>query len=137
MRITRKYGDCMADGGVVKKKRKPMKKPESGGKPKRITTPGKPGDTGPGGANPARNRKKMADGGKVHGSPLSTPKPGGTTRKRPKVGDKDPNYKPRKPRKPPTSSKPKTPKKPGSGGSTFRDYRGVDGAVDDAVKGKK
>ena len=39
-------------------KKKPMKKPESGGKPKQITTKGKPGDTGPGGANPARNRYK-------------------------------------------------------------------------------
>jgi len=39
-------------------KKKPMKRPEKGGKPKRITTKGKPGDTGPGGARPARNRKK-------------------------------------------------------------------------------
>lgn len=52
----------LKDGGKVK-----MKPPEKGGKPKRITTPGKPGDTGPWGANPARNRKpkKMACGGKV------------------------------------------------------------------------
>ena len=35
------------------KPKKPMKKPESGGKPKKITTKGKPGDTGPWGANPA------------------------------------------------------------------------------------
>lgn len=39
------------------RKRKPMKKPESGGKPKRITTKGKPGDTGPWGANPASGKK--------------------------------------------------------------------------------
>ena len=119
----------MANGGLVKK-RKPMKPPEKGGTPKRITTPGKPGDTGPGGANPARDRKKMADGGKVYGAPMSTPKPGGTTRKRPKVGDKDPNYKPSKPRKPPTSSKPKP--KPGSKATVFRDYRGTKGAIEDA-----
>jgi hypothetical protein len=31
-----------------------MKKPEKGGKPKRIVTKNKPGHTGPGGANPAR-----------------------------------------------------------------------------------
>lgn len=39
-----------------KKEKNPLKKPESGGKPKKITTKGKPGDTGPGGANPARNK---------------------------------------------------------------------------------
>lgn len=39
-------------------KRKKMKKPESGGKPKKITTKGKPGDTGPWGANPASGKKK-------------------------------------------------------------------------------
>lgn len=68
----------MADGGVVKKKRKPMKPPEKGGTPKRIATPGKPGDSGPGGAKPARNRKKMADGGaikKKKGYPKKTKKP--------------------------------------------------------------
>lgn len=63
MRIKHKYGCMMADGGKVKK---PMKKPEKAkNKPKQITTPGKPGDSGPGGAHPGRNRKKMADGGKV------------------------------------------------------------------------
>lgn len=214
MRITRKYGDCMADGGVVKKK-KPMKKPESGGKPKRITTPGKPGDSGPGGAHPGRNREKKAngglagnmagmakqagaqraavaakpaaakpagggygsrmrqasgraqsamgrnrpaaakpaaarpprpvrgaqrraDGGKVkeHGAPMGpTPKPGGTTRKRPKVGDKDPNYKPRKPRKKtpaPSKPAPKKPTKPTKPKYPHRDYRGTKGAIEDA-----
>lgn len=35
-----------------------MKKPEKGGTPKKITTEGKPGDTGPWGANPARNHRK-------------------------------------------------------------------------------
>lgn len=44
--------------GTDMAKKKPMKRPEKGGKPKRITTKGKPGDTGPGGARPARNRKK-------------------------------------------------------------------------------
>ena len=37
---------------------KDMKPPEKGGKPKKITTKGKPGDTGPWGATPARDRKK-------------------------------------------------------------------------------
>lgn len=36
---------------------KPMKPPKKGGKPKRITTKGKPGDTGPWGANPASGKK--------------------------------------------------------------------------------
>jgi hypothetical protein len=73
-----------------------------------------------------------------YGSPLSTPKPGGTTRSRPKPGDRDPNYKPeaKKPRrpanpKPPETAKRKKPDYPS------RDYRGVDGAVEDAEKGKK
>jgi hypothetical protein len=63
MRIKHKYGchNAMADGGTVKKK-KPMKPPQKGGKPKRITTPGKPGDSGPGGAHPGRNRPKDAGG---------------------------------------------------------------------------
>lgn len=37
---------------------KKFKKPEKGAKPKQITTKKKPGSTGPGGANPARNRYK-------------------------------------------------------------------------------
>jgi hypothetical protein len=108
----------MADGGVVKKK-KPMK-PHVPAKIKDPIAKSKH----------KLKRVKKADGGKVHGSPMSTPKPGGTTRKRPKVGDKDPNYKPSKPSKPPTSSKP-TPK-PGSRATTFRDYRGTKGAIKDA-----
>lgn len=72
-----------------------------------------------------------------HGAPLHTPKPGGTTRDRPKVGDKDPDHKPdtgRK-RRPPD---PRAPKKPAKKPSyPHRDYRGVDGAVEDAEKGKK
>lgn len=68
-----------------------------------------------------------------YGSPLSTPKPGGTTRKRPKPGDKDPNYSPEaskpKPRPKPEAAKRKKPD------YNKRDYRGVDGAVDDAEKG--
>lgn len=123
------------DGGIVELPKIKLPKPESGGKPKKITTPGKPGDTGPGGANPARDRKKMADGGKVYGAPIDGTRKPSTTRKRPKVGDKDPNYKPRKPRKTPPPTKPPPAKKPS--GSTFRDYRGVDGAVEDAQKGKK
>jgi hypothetical protein len=78
--------------------------------------------------------KKMADGGVVYGSPLSTPKPGGTTHRRPKVGDRSPDTRLLHPKKRGPSSAP--PKKGGSGGSTYRDYRGVDGAVDDAEKGK-
>lgn len=76
----------------------------------------------------------MADGGKVkaYGAPLGpTPKPGGTTRKRPKVGDKDPNYKPRKPRKPSPTSKPESPKKK-KPDYPHRDYRGTKGAIKDA-----
>ena len=76
---THKYANggqvkCYADGGKVKK---PMKPPQTGGKPKRITTPGKPGDSGPGGAHPGRNPpKKMADGGKVAKKEVKkTPKP--------------------------------------------------------------
>ena len=46
------------DGGKVLPKKPPMKPPEKGGTPKRITTPGKPGDTGPWGATPARDRQK-------------------------------------------------------------------------------
>lgn len=119
-----------ADGGKVVVKKPPMKKPEKGGTPKRITTDGKPGDTGPGGANPARNRKKKyADGGKVYGAPMDRPT-NSSDKGRPKVGDKDPNYKPRKPRKPPTSSKPKA--KPGGRATVFRDYRGTKGAIEDA-----
>jgi hypothetical protein len=49
---------------MPKKKKKPMKRPEKGGTPKRITTKGKPGDTGPGGARPARNYKKKKKGAK-------------------------------------------------------------------------
>jgi hypothetical protein len=46
---------------------------------------------------------KYADGGKVvkdHGAPLHTPAPGGTTRARPKPGDRDPNYRAPAPKKP-------------------------------------
>jgi len=88
-----------------------------------------------------------------YGAPIGgTPKPGGTTRKRPKVGDKDPNWvKPEKGGKPkkietenppggpktPGAKKDKKNKSPGGEGSTFRDYRGTDGVVEDANKGKK
>jgi len=43
------------DGSAPKGK---WPKPETGGKPKKITTPGQPGDSGPGGAHPGRNRSK-------------------------------------------------------------------------------
>jgi hypothetical protein len=55
-----------------------------------------------------------------YGSPLSTPKPGTTTRRRPKPGDKDPSYKPpkKKPgkrrKKPAPRPKKPAPKKPSS-----------------------
>lgn len=77
--------------------------------------------------------RKMADGGVVYGSPLSTPKPGGTTHRRPKVGDRSPDTHLLNPKR---RSSPSPSKKEGSKGSTYRDYRGVDGAVDDAEKGK-
>jgi len=58
---THKYANggqvkCMADGGMVKKN--PLPPPKKGPKPKKITTPNKPGHTGPLGANAARDRKK-------------------------------------------------------------------------------
>ena len=83
---------------------------------------------------------KYADGGKVtkqernFGAPIGgTPAPGSTTRQRPKVGDKSSDTRLLNPKKR-TPSKP-APKKT-SGGSVRRDYRGVNGVVDDAVKGK-
>lgn len=44
--------------------------------------------------------RSNADNGPSYGAPTSTPAPGKTTRARPKVGDKNPNYKPpaRKPK---------------------------------------
>jgi hypothetical protein len=71
---------------------------------------------------------------KTYGSPISTPKPGGTGRKRPKVGDKDPDYKPRK-ASPPAAKKEKKPEL----NYNHRDWRGTRGAIDDAegVKRKK
>ena len=78
--------------------------------------------------------KCMADGGPVYGAPLSTPKPGGTTRKRPKVGDRSGDTSRLNPKKRTPSAPPKKPAT--SPGSVRRDYRGVDGAVEDAVKGK-
>ena len=80
--------------------------------------------------------KCYADGGPVYGAPMSTPKPGGTTRKRPKPGDASSDKSRLKPKKRTPSAPPKK-KDPNNTGSTFRDYRGVDGAVEDAVKGKK
>lgn len=45
----------MKDGSEPKGK---WPKPQTGGTPKKITTPGKPGDSGPGGAHPGTNRPK-------------------------------------------------------------------------------
>jgi hypothetical protein len=42
---------------MADKEKKPMKKPETGGTPKKITTKNKPGSTGPGGANSVRDRQ--------------------------------------------------------------------------------
>ena len=88
---------------------------------------------------------------KSYGAPIGgTAKPGKTTRKRPKVGDKDKGWK--KPEKggkpkrittenppggPSTPGAKKDKKSSGSKGSTFRDYRGVEGVLEDAQKGKK
>lgn len=72
----------------------------------------------------------MADGGLVYGAPTSTPKPGGTTKKRPKVGDKSGDKRLLNPKKR-TPSKPASKKKKASG-SAFRDYRGTRGAIKDA-----
>lgn len=51
----------------------------------------------------------MSSRSNSHGAPLKTPKPGQTTRKRPKVGDRDPTYKKpakKKPSTAPTKRKP-------------------------------
>ena len=45
----------MKDGSEPKGK---WPKPQTGGTPKKITTPGKPGDSGPGGAHPGTNPPK-------------------------------------------------------------------------------
>ena len=68
----------------------------------------------------------------THGFLNDDKKPG---RKRPKVGDKDPNWKPKKKRPNPTPSKPETPKPKVP--YTHRDYRGTRGAIEDAESGKK
>lgn len=88
------------------------------------------------------SRSKRSGDAKAYGAPTSTPKPGQTTRKRPKVGDKDPNYKPpsKKPKKEGAARRTpaaKPPKKDDGVDYNRRDYRGVDGAVEDAEKGKK
>lgn len=70
-----------------------------------------------------------------HGAPLSTPEPGGTTRKRPKVGDKSGDERLKNPKKRTPSKPPEKKKDPE--GSTFRDYRGIEGVLEDAEKGKK
>ena len=133
---THKYANggqvkCYADGGKVKKN--PLPPPKSGGKPKKITTEGTPGGPHTPGAKKMKKPKKMADGGRVYGAPTSTPAPGGTTRVRPKVGDTSSDNRLRNPRKR-TSSK--IASKPVAA-TARRDYRGVKGAVDDAVRGKK
>lgn len=135
---THKYGNGgqvkgYADGGEVKKNPLPPHVPPKIKDPiPPATNPGGPHTPG---AKAKRKAKKMADGGPVYGAPMGTPPPGGTTRKRPKVGDKSSdtsrlNPKKRTPSKPPVKS--------GNGheGSVYRDYRGTMGVVDDAVKGK-
>lgn len=82
------------------------------------------------GCNHTSKAVGMADGGKVHGAPMGTPPPGGTTRKRPKVGDKSGDTRLLNPRKPPTSSKPAAPKGPKA--TVTRDWRGTKGAIKDA-----
>lgn len=77
----------------------------------------------------------MSSRSNSHGAPLETPKPGQTTRKRPKVGDKDPTPRKKSTRQP-TSSKPVEEKKK-TGGPVFRDYRGTRGVIDDATGVKK
>lgn len=81
--------------------------------------------------------RSQKSGSKSYGAPLSTPKPGGTTKKRPKVGDKSPDNHLRNPKQRTPSKPEKTAPEPNGEGSAFRDYRGVDGAVEDAEKGKK
>lgn len=108
-----------ADGGPVKIKRKPMK-PHIPAKIKDPIAKSK---------HKLQRVKKKADGGKVHGSPLSTPRPGSTTRKRPKVGDKSGDTHLLNPGPPRSRKKAPTKKKRAF---ISRDYRGVDGAVEDA-----
>lgn len=90
-------------------------------------------------------------GSREYGAPTGTPKPGGTSRKRPKPGDKDPNWpKPKKgpkperikPKGPPggpgtPGAKGTYPKKDKPKGSTFRDYRGIEGVLEDAQRKPK
>ena len=84
------------------------------------------------------SRSKHSGPVRSYGTPTERPVPGETTRKRPRVGDKDPNYKPpkkeaRKPRpKKPVAKKPKGPQ--AGAGSKFRDWRGTRGAIEDAER---
>ena len=101
------------------------------------------------GSHLPEKRATFKDGGIVeHGTPIGLQKP--STRKRPKVGDKDPNWK--KPEKGPPPKQITTPGKPGDSGPggahpgknppkkpkpkkpkyNHRDYRGTDGAIEDA-----
>jgi hypothetical protein len=68
-----------------------------------------------------------------HGAPIDgTPRPGTTTRKRPKVGDKDPNYNPDKKKKPSPRPEKKETGKKSKPKYNHRDYRGTRGAIEDA-----
>lgn len=121
-----------ADGGpaVPKEKKNPLK-PHV---PPRIVDPI------PKSKHKLKRVPNKADGGPVreHGAPIGgTPAPGGSTRNRPRPGDRDPNFKKKKKRRPSTPSAPPAKPKPGSGGSTFRDYRGSEGVIDDASGVKK
>lgn len=82
----------------------------------------------------SRNKdRKGPEVARTYGAPLSTPAPGKTKAKRPKVGDKSSDTSRLNPKKR-TPSKPDAPK---DEGSVTRDYRGVKGIVTDAEKGKK
>jgi len=74
----------------------------------------------------------MASRSNAYGAPIDgTPKPGTTTRKRPKVGDKDPTYDPSKKKKK-RPAPPPAKKKKDKLSYNHRDYRGTRGAIEDA-----
>lgn len=71
---------------------------------------------------------------KSYGAPIDgTPKPGQSQRKRPKPGDRDPNYDPdKKKKKPSPPPKKETPPKDDKPKYPHRDWRGTRGAIEDA-----
>lgn len=134
----------MADGGMVgmagkAAQQKGMQRAQQGTQRAMSGPPARPNPKTQGPAAGGQVQRRFADGGAVHGSPMSTPKPGGTTRRRPRPGDKDPNYTPpnSRPRRP-RSSRPAPNPKPSGPSYPHRDYRGTEGAIDDATgNGKK